>query len=542
MAKSVSDIGNGLGLLYVTDKTGLIGGKLYTVDNDAAGARRINGDGSSAFNVASGTKAFGYVDITNISNPGDVVDSLTINGVEQITPPATAASTDTAAFAIVLAQNINDHTPGSGVNYVAQAEGSRVWIFPPDGAGSTVNGHAISVNGVGITTADSGTIEGGDDGTGLVNENYGLRFFIDADYGTSGCPGSGTADPNSLANALEITDYVINQGLQTAANTQAIVMNTTAKTATITRKRNYQFIELTTGAGASDLESINTNGFNVNDVIVCYGGNAAQVITFKDNVGNIELQSNDDFLTGGINNVIALRLVDDPTLGRVWSEIWRSPSNVADGSITTAKLAAGAVTNNELAANSVAAANIQNGAVGPSALATDSVVTDKIEDDAVTTPKIVNNAVTEDKILNDAVTTNKISDSNVTTDKLANSAVTAPKLATNVKTIGLPVTVSFETDEQGDMKVYIPYNVTITSIEIAVSKLIEATDDASIEALNGAASMGVTSLTQGSAIGTEFQITGLSNNSVTAGTYVTLRTSKTTDGGKAIVTIVGTLQ
>ena len=75
---------------------------------------------------------------------------------------------------------------------------------------------------------------------------------------------------------------------------------------------------------------------------------------------------------------------------------------VADGSITTSKLATDAVTTIKIH--------------------DDAVTTDKIDDEAVTTDKIGNGAVTSIKIGTGAVTTGKIADDSVTWDKLASDA------------------------------------------------------------------------------------------------------------------------
>lgn len=58
-----------------------------------------------------------------------------------------------------------------------------------------------------------------------------------------------------------------------------------------------------------------------------------------------------------------------------------------------------------------------------------SIDTDALADGAVTTPKLANSAVDTDKINNGAVTTNKIADNAVTGTKFANNSITTAKLA-----------------------------------------------------------------------------------------------------------------
>ena len=80
---------------------------------------------------------------------------------------------------------------------------------------------------------------------------------------------------------------------------------------------------------------------------------------------------------------------------------------IADGSVTTAKIANDAITADKIAPN----------------------VSFTPDDGSITAAKLANNAVTTTKLANNAVTTAKLADANVTTAKLANNAVTTAKLA-----------------------------------------------------------------------------------------------------------------
>jgi len=84
---------------------------------------------------------------------------------------------------------------------------------------------------------------------------------------------------------------------------------------------------------------------------------------------------------------------------------------LADGGVTTAKIAGSAVTTAKIADDAVTAA--------------------KIADNAINSDRLSNSAVSSAKLATNSVTTAKISDGNVTTAKLANDAVTADKIADN---------------------------------------------------------------------------------------------------------------
>ena len=159
-------------------------------------------------------------------------------------------------------------------------------------------------------------------------------------------------------------------------------------------------------------------------------------------------------------------------------------ASVADGAITSAKLANGSVTHTKLAANAVEAGNIKDSEVGTSKLASKAVTTDKINDGAVgtaqlgagavtadkipagavTVEKIAGGAVTAAKLAADAVETAKIKDGAVSAAKIANSAVTPEK--TNVwveRTVQLPEVSGTWTGASA------PYTTTVTVSNVTIT-------------------------------------------------------------------------
>ena len=153
-------------------------------------------------------------------------------------------------------------------------------------------------------------------------------------------------------------------------------------------------------------------------------------------------------------------------------------ANIADGSVTTPKLADDAVTNAKVATNAITAPE----------LATNAVTEAKISDSQVTTVKLADNAVTTVKITDDNVTTAKIADNAVTTAKITNSNVTADKLASDSVTTAKILNANVTTDKIADNNVttakILNSNVTtakiaddaITAAKIADAVLITASE------------------------------------------------------------------
>ena len=109
---------------------------------------------------------------------------------------------------------------------------------------------------------------------------------------------------------------------------------------------------------------------------------------------------------------------------------------LADGSVTTAKLAVDAVTTAKIATNAVTKNKIQADAVGVSELSIDAVEERKIKDNAVTQRKIADNSVGTPEIIADAVTTAKIAAGAVTPPELASASVTEGKIGVGAVTEG----------------------------------------------------------------------------------------------------------
>jgi hypothetical protein len=440
-----------------------------------------------------------------------------------------------------IAAEINATTPASGINYNASSSGKIVYITAADNVGDAYNGELLTYGNTGTSTIATTNIDGGQSGSEVYSQINGSRFWLDADYGASGCSGSGTAVIGSLTNAIEITDKLAMRGGQIGGVQSVNTIDANFKAGSYTRLSNVQQMSFALGAPTT-LEFISTDTANLYDIIHIYSSGSALTMTDVTvaTQGNIALTAQTAFVSSGVEDVITLRLINDST-GLAWVEMSRSiaaipalsidTAELASTSVTTAKIAALAVTDAEINTDAVITAKILDANVTEAKLAAVSVTNGKIGLLAVDTPQMALVSVDDTIIASNAVITSKILDANITVAKL--------ETALTKHLIVVPVT--FEaTGEMGLIKVTIPYDCTVTAIDVAVTLLIEATDDAVIIPKNNAGTAmtaGQIDLTGGSALGNIFTSTPSANNSFTAGQVLSLETSKVTVGGKALVSV-----
>lgn len=232
------------------------------------------------------------------------------------------------------------------------------------------------------------------------------------------------------------------------------------------------------------------------------------------------------------------------------------------------------VESSNLTANAVTASSIANGSITEPKLATNAVSATKIQSNAVTTAKINNLAVTDakindvdgSKIVDDTITTAKYQDDSVTNAKLSSMSNSSLKFGNNSGNPGdlvlgadeiaigngttiiainkseifkndivfFPIEISFESGEQCNNEVQIPFNFDIIYINTFVIKQIAATDIAEVYTkING------TNVTNGyiqwsptTAINTQNSVIPTGNFSGVANSTISFVASKTTPGGK----------
>ena len=161
-----------------------------------------------------------------------------------------------------------------------------------------------------------------------------------------------------------------------------------------------------------------------------------------------------------INDVIAgtgLTISDNtPTAGQITVGITNSgvgATQIADGAVTSAKIADATIITGDLADGAVTSAKIADGTIAAGDLASDSVTTAKILNANVTTAKIADLNVTTGKIADLGVTTGKIADLGVTTGKIADTNITTAKIADLNVTTGKIADLNVTTGKIADLGV-----------------------------------------------------------------------------------------
>jgi len=100
---------------------------------------------------------------------------------------------------------------------------------------------------------------------------------------------------------------------------------------------------------------------------------------------------------------------------------------------------------------------------------------------------------------------------------------------------------SFETGEQGDIKIYLPYRTKLIRVRSTVVKALAGTDSGTITVKRGATTIATLTHAASAAYGNE-QDSGEINGDFTADRTVILTSAKTTVGGRVLVSLVTEIQ
>ena len=585
MAKTFGDIGNGSGFIYVLNPAG--NEVLQNIPNDTDGFREVKNLAIEAAAPSGNLIANGSVLFTAVSGVLNVT-AVSVSGTNLMGNPVNVTGLSKAQTAEAVAVEINSTFPPAilPVNYTATAIGDKVVLSSTSEDGSGSNGFTVTfaTDDPGNIIATTADFSGGADASKVFDEAHGFQFSLDADYlaSSTSCSGDGTAVQGDISNAIDITsDLITTIG---SLKSQSLVIASDA----VAPSRPYweSALEVDVQSGGADfLKNIDPTGFAEGDILYVRGKDSTRIVTL-DETGNIKLAGGTTFATGGYEKAITLQLWAKGGAGfdvLTWFEINRGDqkvSSIADfrtnglpfGKEGVAVIVATDGGNTDFTVGTDEEVQAITG--GPITLTSDLTFTPVVAG-AIAGDEFrfkYGAQITEDgfkvKILTDTPVTltaqqaliggwciwcifdgviwaaSLIPDASLVPFKLetlfiGDNSITVEKLEASVATEIEIFSVSFESDEIGDHKITMPFAGTVTEIDYAVNKLIEATDDGSIVAKdNTAGVMATTSITGGSAVGVIFgAVAPTLNNTFVAGDVLTFTTSKPTVGGRVLVSL-----
>jgi hypothetical protein len=559
-------IGNGDGFIYITDNVTSPTNQdiLTTIDNDCQSVRGIvYQQALASASLYANKSATSDLSVTSISGVGNIT-AVTINAVSQIGSSISVSGLTTEQLADAIASSINAFTP-SGPDYKAVAIGSSVSIIAPQDQGSGVNGLSVIVSNddpgnIDVTATD---LSGGANSNDLIDSGCGRKFFINPDFDTNQCAGKGTAVEGDLTNSVEISSDIIFQGLQGSLKDQTIGI--VSEQATPLRISSIQVVYLQAEVGFTDnIKTINTEDFSEND-IVYFKADPDYTITFLSS-----------FVAAQYDTIVLQKK------GSGWNEVSRSGARLGDtadyrasgfpfpieGSTTSALPTSGGFsietgvatviqryTGNVTLTGNLSISFSTTGAVvdgdevwvfmdGTVDLGnTFTINGEQLSDTEALTGGWVARAKFNGTTW-DHFVTYRLGDTTTwrldVGTRIENGGIGLEKLETSIRTELITAPVSLDASELGKNRIIIPYDCTVTSITSYSTKLIEATDDASIIPQNNASLVmtdGTMTMIAGSPIGTGVTATPTGNNIFSAGDTMTLVGTKTTPGGKVLVSI-----
>lgn len=570
MANGIADLGNNLGWIYTVNSAGTaIAGA--SERNTPQGARNAKLLAAQSVALSLNKRAYGTITISAVAGSGDVT-AVTIDGVNQISANVSYSAGPTADVATAIAAAINSFTPGSGYDYIAVAISNVVYVYAPIEAGSAPNGEAITVSNTGNLTTVQADFNYGSDNTSVFDTATGYRFYLDANYGATPAE-PGEFDP---ATAIEITNYIIPRGLNTAFDNQSKTI--ASGVITITRESAVTVVDVDTQAAAAsdDLDSITFGDGSDGDIVILRGANSSRLVTVTSS-GNINRTNS--FVTADKDTQICLMYLSGefwefarsggnyvPTAAAFRTALFPFLATAAQGRTTLTPADNTTVT---LTANSSKMYERVSGSVSLSAgnytisLSTTGVVDgDEFVIDYYGTITVGGQAViiggvtlSTAEALYGGVRLHFVVNSGawaivgrsydintypIQTANIGTGQVTTVKLATELQYEVMTIPVSFEANEVGDIKVLMPYACSVTNTYSSVSKTVAATDDGTIVFKNNAGTTmtGATiTVAASSAVGTADTGLATANNTFTAGEVMTLTTAKATAGGRCVVSV-----
>lgn len=190
----------------------------------------------------------------------------------------------------------------------------------------------------------------------------------------------------------------------------------------------------------------NDTGTNIGEGIICYQGQAYYLAANSAKIGQYlyantiqdEQRVYEDGATRYTYQDYVVNAADNASASGIGTLIGQATAaNLAawkvgvlsDGSVTAAMLADGAVTTPKLANSAVTAAKIADGAVGSLQIGVEAIKNGNIQDGQITGSKLADQSIPGSKLNNKTITGTQIADKAITADKIADATITGTQIA-----------------------------------------------------------------------------------------------------------------
>lgn len=189
-----------------------------------------------------------------------------------------------------------------------------------------------------------------------------------------------------------------------------------------------------------------STGTNIGEGIICYQGQAYYLAANSAKIGQYlyantiqdEQRVYEDGTTRYTYQDYVVNAADNASASGIGTLIGQATATnlaswkvgvLSDGSVTAAMLADGAVTTPKLAAQAVTSAKIADGAVGYTQIGAEAIKNGNIQDGQITGDKMANRSIPGSKLVSKTITGAQIADKTITAEKIADATITGTQIA-----------------------------------------------------------------------------------------------------------------
>lgn len=321
---AINNLGTGTGFIYETLQDNTI---TCVRANTPEGVRDMLQKGAANAPIAANRSAVATITITGVAATG-AFTAVTINGVNQIAGNVNVLTSNTSTEAARLAAAINNFTPATGLDYVAEVNANVITLIEPEKGGGISNGWTPTVSASsGTITSNTTDFKDGAPAATVYDVQFGRFYYLNSNI---------DALADDLTGSIDITKYITVRGTEVGNPTLSLTIASDGLNS-VNRYANTTQIKLTNeAAAASDyLVYINSVGFVDGDLLILCAATDSQLTTIVSQPNastvssnpnaNIYLNNNDSFTTTGIlgTNIVLKYSFADST-GGTFTEIARS--------------------------------------------------------------------------------------------------------------------------------------------------------------------------------------------------------------------------